>query len=58
MRRFRALGVFAADHDGEGVVEAERRANVEIEAVAIGVANGVVDGGGIVRGSRFTREWP
>ena len=45
-----ARGVFAAHDDGESVVEAERRADVEIEAVAVGVVDGLVDGGGIVRG--------
>ena len=44
-----ACGVFAAHYDGEGVVEAEGRADFQAEAVAIAVAHALVDVGGIVR---------
>ncbi len=46
-----ALCILAANHDGEGIVESERRANLKSEAIAVAVSNGTVDRVSVIRGT-------
>jgi len=51
-----ALGVVAADDHGEGVFEAERLGEFEIEALGVLLFYAGVDGGGAVRAGRFIQH--